>query len=85
MSESRRALRAFEGHLSEVMDVGEAVEVVDRLDRTVSEEYLDRRLAEALEEQTQRMAALWRRDLLLVSGAQFFALAAAVAALVGLG
>ena len=65
--------------------MGEAVEVVDRLDRTVSEEYLDRRLAEALEEQTQRMAALWRRDLLLVSGAQFFALAAAVAALVGLG
>jgi hypothetical protein len=31
------------------------------------------------------MAALWRRDLLLVSCAQFFALAAAVAALVGLG
>ena len=80
MDESRRALRAFEGHLSEVMDVGEAIEVVDRLDRTVSEEHLDRRL----DEQTQRMAALWRRDLLLVSGAQFFALAAAVGALVGL-
>ena len=80
MDESRRALRALEGHLSEVMDVGEAIEVVDRLDRTVSEEYLDRRL----DEQTQRMAALWRRDLLLVSGAQFFALAAAVGALVGL-
>ena len=80
MDESRRALRAFEGHLSEVMNVGEAIEVVDRLDRTVSEEYLDRRL----DEQTQRMAALWRRDLLLVSGAQFFALAAAVGALVGL-
>jgi hypothetical protein len=85
MSESRRALRAFEGHLAEVMDVGEATEVVDRLDRTVSEEYLDRRLDEALEEQTQRMAALWRRDLKLVSCAQFFALAAAVAALAGLG
>jgi hypothetical protein len=67
------------------MDVGQAVEVVGRLDRTVSEEYLDRRLAEALEEQTPRTAALWRRDLLLVSGAELFALAAAVAALAGLG
>ncbi len=85
MSEGRRALRALEGHLSEEVGVGEAAEVVDRLDRTVSEEYLDRRLDEALEEQTQRMAALWRRDLLLVSCAPFFALAAAVAALVGLG
>lgn len=80
-SDGRRALRAFEGHLAEVVDMSDAAEIVDRLDRTVSEEYLDRKL----EQQTDRVASLWRRDLLLVSGAQFFALAAAVAALVGLG
>ena len=114
MQESRRALRALEGHLSEVLDVSDANEVVDRLERTVSEDYLDAALdrqraqldraleqhradvAHALEQQSARfderlagqidhMAAMWRRDLLLVSGAQFFALAAAVAALVGLG
>ena len=89
MSDGRRALRAWEAHLSEVVDVGDAGEIVDRLDRTVSEEYLeralDRALDRALQEQTGHMAAAWRRDLLLVTGAQFFALAAAVAALVGLG
>lgn len=92
MSEqSRRALRALEGHLAEVMDMDEAAEIVDRLDRTVSEDYLDRALAQQWESverlissQTSQMAAMWRRDLLLVTGAQFFALAAAVAALVGL-
>lgn len=84
-SEGRRALRAFEGHLAEVVDMADAAEIVDRLDRTVSEEYLEHALERALAEQTNRMASLWRRDLLLVSGAQFFALAAAVAALVGLG
>jgi dsDNA-binding SOS-regulon protein len=148
MSErTRRAVRAFEGHLAEVMEMEDAGEIADRLERTVTEEYLDRALERqrehvdvvlgqhreqvdlalrqqrdhvdialeqhrrhvdlALGEQrehvdvvlgqqrehldlvlaglTDHMAAMWRRDLLLVSGAQFFALAAAVAALVGLG
>lgn len=62
--------------------------IADRLETYVTRAYLDR----ALEEQTRRLSdeltgtltASWRRDLLLVSGAQFFALAAAAAALVAL-
>jgi hypothetical protein len=84
-SDGRRALRAFEGHLTEVVDMSDAAEIVDRLERTVSEQYLEDALERALAGQTHRVASLWRRDLLLISGAQFFALAAAVAALVGLG
>jgi hypothetical protein len=49
--------------------------------RTRKREHLDL----VLVGQTAHLAAMWRRDLLLVSGAQFFALAAAVAALVALG
>lgn len=84
MADARRALRSLESHLSEVMDVDEATQIVDRLDRTVSEAYLDQRLDQFADRLTDRMAAAWRRDLLLVTGAQFFALAAAVAALVTL-
>lgn len=49
-----------------------------------SKAYLDHQLEQQLEQQTHRLAALWRRDILVVVGAQFFALAAAVAALVAL-
>ncbi len=44
-------------------------------------EYLDERLRT----QTAELTAAWRRDMLLISGGQFFALAATVAAFLALG
>lgn len=93
--DERRALRTFEAHLEEVIGVEEARAMTDRLESYVTREYLDRALerqsAEMTHEITHQITRLsgeltssWRRDLLLVTGAQFFALAVAVAALVGL-
>jgi hypothetical protein len=67
------------------MDQHDAAEVVDHLESTVTREYLVEALARQADQLTDRLTAFWRRDLLLVTGAQFFALAAAVAALVALG
>ena len=89
MTTRRRAWRSLEAHLEEVMDQDDAREVVDHLESTVTREYLVEALARQADQLTDRLTgrltASWRRDLLLVTGAQFFALAAAVAALVALG
>lgn len=72
----RQAYRAFEDHLEEVIGVSEAEVVVDDLDRRVTQEILDA----ALDRQSQRLAALWRRDLLLMITGQFVALAGVLTA-----
>jgi len=88
-------LRAWEAHLEEVIGVDDAAVITDAFDRHVSESYLDHALARQsavligrVETHsavlTGQLTAAWRRDLLLVSVGQFFALAGAVAALVGL-
>jgi len=73
-------MRAWDQRLEEDLGVEDATAVVDRVDRTVTEDYLDR----ASEAQASRLTAAWRKDLLLVSVAQFFALAAAVGAIAAL-
>lgn len=83
MSE-HQAMRALHGHLEEEIGVDHATTVIDRVDHTVTERYLDHALEQALEAHTDRLMAAWRKDLLLVSVAQFFALAAAVGAIAGL-
>lgn len=79
MSE-HQAMREWHHRLQEDIGVAHANAVLDRVDGAVTEDYLDR----ALEAQASRLMAAWRKDLLLVSVAQFFALAAAVGAIAAL-
>jgi uncharacterized protein YpiB (UPF0302 family) len=88
MSE-QQAMRQLHGHLEEAIGVDDATVVVDRVERAVSEEYLDRTLDRALEQQsaqltgqlTGQLSSLWRRDLLLVMTGQFVALAGVLTAI----
>jgi hypothetical protein len=88
-----RALARWRAHLEEAIGVDEAAEVLDPFaavewDQLVTKEHLrselDRLRAELRAEMHQAFGEL-RRDLLKVTGAQFFALIAAVAGLVALG
>ncbi len=83
MSE-HQAMRAWHHRLQEDIGVAHANVVLDRVDGAVTEDYLDTALDRALEAQASRLMAAWRKDLLLVSVAQFFALAAAVGAIAAL-
>lgn len=79
--------RRFDRQSARFDRVDEQFDRVDERFARVDERFagVDERF-EGLEERlTDRLSSLWRRDLLLVSGAQFSALAAAVIAVVQLG
>ena len=93
MASRQRALARWRAHLEEVIGVDDATRVVDpfesiRWDQLVTQDHLRAELAvlrsDLRTEMHERFSEL-RRDLLKVTGAQFFALIAAVAALVALG
>lgn len=72
----RQSFRAWEIHLEEVIGVGEAQAVVEDLEGRVTRADLDDVAAQL----TERLSALWRRDLLLVITGQFVALAGVITA-----
>ena len=83
-----RALARWRAHLEEAIGVDEAAEVLDPFaavewDQLVTKEHLRSELDRLRAEMHQALGE-FRRDLLKVTGAQFFALIAAVAALVAL-
>ena len=88
MVSRHRALARWRAHLEEAIGVDEAAEVIDPFaavewDQLVTKEHLDSQLDRLRAEMHQGFGEL-RRDLLKVTGAQFFALLSAVAALVAL-